>query len=113
MNRIQIINMFRTLGRVKLNKITDKELRNALIYDHLNMFRMVKENDDYILALRQQFDPDAIKELNEAYETYANEEVTISLKKVNREAFADVIASSDIEFTLSDLIILEPLFESE
>ena len=105
--------MFRSLGRIKLNKITDKGLRSSLVSNHLKMFKVAKENDDYIMALRQQFDPDATRELNEAYDQYAGEEVSIDLQKIDRDTFVDIIANSDIEFTLSDMILLEPLFREE
>lgn len=111
MKRFQIINMFRILGRVKLNKIEDKNLRNALISNHLKMFRVAKENDEYIVSLRNQFDADATAALNEAYDIYANEEIDVPLEKINREAFADVIAASNIEFTLGDFVLLDAILE--
>lgn len=111
MKRIEIVNMYRILGRIKLNKITDKDLRNTIISDHLKMFRIAKENDEYIAALRGQFDPSAVKELNEAYDTYASEEVPIELKKISRDAFADIVVASDIDFTLAEMAGLQPLFD--
>lgn len=113
MKRIEIINMFRTLGKIKLNKVSDKVMRNALISDHLKMFRVAKENDEYIASLQAQFEPAAVKELNEAYDRYAKEEIDIELEKIDREAFADMIASGDIDLTLTELVTLEPLFKEE
>lgn len=113
MRRIDIINMFRTLGKIKLNKVEDRKLRNALISDHLKMFRVASENDEYIASLREQFDPEAVKDVNEAYQRYAGEEVEISLDRIGREAFGDMIAKGDIEFTLNDMVVLEPLFEKD
>ena len=113
MRRIDIINMFRTLGKIKLNKVEDRELRNDLITGHLKMFRVAKENDDYVASLRERFDPEAVKDVNEAYQKYAEEEISIDIPKVDREAFADVIAKGDIDFTLGELTLLEPLFKEE
>lgn len=113
MRRIDIINMFRTLGKVKLNKVEDKSLRNALISDHLKMFRIAKENDEYIASLREQFDPEAVKDINEAYDKYAREEIDIELEKIDREAFADMIASGDIDLTLGEMAMMEPLFKED
>ena len=110
---IDIINMFRTLGKVKLNKVADKTMRIALISDHLKMFRVAKENDEYIASLQGQFDPAAVKELNEAYDRYAREEVDIDLIKIDREAFGDVVAAGDIDLTLGEMAMLEPLFKAE
>lgn len=113
MKRIDIINMFRTLGKIKLNKVSDKVMRNALISDHLKMFKVAKENDEYIVSLQAQFEPTAVKELNEAYDRYAREEVDIELERVDRSAFGDIIASGDIDLTLGEMTMLEPLFKEE
>lgn len=113
MKRIEIINMFRTLGKIKLNKVEDKSLRNALISNHLKMFRIAKENDEYIASLREQFDPEAVQDVNEAYQKYAEEEVKIDLVKIDREAFGDIIAGSDIDLTLGEMTLLEPLFKED
>lgn len=113
MRRIDIINMFRTLGKIKLNKVEDKSLRNALISDHLKMFRVARENDEYIASLREQFDPEAVQDVNEAYQKYAEEEVKIDLVKIDREAFGDMIAGSDIDLTLGEMTLIEPLFKED
>ena len=113
MRRIDIINMFRTLGKVKLNKVADKGMRNALISDHLKMFRVARENDEYIASLQGQFEPTAVKDINEAYDRYARDEVDIELERVDRSAFGDIIASGDIDLTLGEMAMLEPLFKSE
>lgn len=111
MKRIEILNIYRTLGRVKLNKVADKELRNALISDHLRMFRVAKDNDDYVASLREQFDPQAVKELNEAYQQYAQETVDVNFILVSREAFGDALAAGDVDFTLGEMALLDPIFK--
>lgn len=110
MKRFQVINIFRTLGRIKLNKILDKPTRNALISDHLKMFKIVKENDDYVAALRQQFDQDAVKELSEAYQRYAEEEVELDLEKIDKITLADAITAGGVDFSLDEFAALEPLY---
>lgn len=113
MRRIDIINMFRVLGKIKLNKVEDRGLRNVLISDHLKMFRVARENDEYVASLREQFDPDAVKDVNEAYQRYAEEEVEVDLAKIDGEAFGDMIAKGDIDLTLGEMAILEPLFKQD
>lgn len=113
MRRIDIITMYRVLCRVKLNKVDDKELRNALIGNHLKMFRVVRENDEYVTSLREQFDPEAVKDLNEAYHRYAEETVDIDLTRISPDSLGDVLAKSDIDFTLAEMSSLEPLFQEE
>ena len=109
MRRIDIINAYLILGKVKLNKVEDKAMRNALVADHLKMFRVARENDEYVASLQRQFDPAAVKEINEAYDRYAKEEINIELEKIDREAFADMIASGDIDLTLAEVVTLQPL----
>lgn len=113
MRRIEIINMYRTLGKIKLNKVSDKVMRNVLVADHFQMFRVARENDEYIASLQGQFDPAAVKEINEAYDRYAKEEIDIELEKIGREAFVDMIANSDIDITLDDMAVLGPLFKED
>ena len=109
MRRIDIINAYLTLGKVRLNKVEDKAMRNTLVADHLKMFRVARENDEYVASLQRQFDPAAVKEINEAYDRYVKEEINIELEKIDREAFADMIASGDIDLTLAEVVTLQPL----
>lgn len=111
MKRFEIINMYRILGKIKLNKIEDRELRNAIISNHLKMFRIANENDAYVISLREQFDPEATKELNEAYQAYADEQVELDLIKVDRDKLSDAIAKGGIDFTLAEFVFLEPMFK--
>lgn len=105
--------MFRTLGKIKLNKVADREMRNALISDHFEFYKVARENDEYIASLQSQFDPEAVKDVNEAYQKYAEEEVKIDLVKIDREAFGDMIAGSDIDLTLGEMTLIEPLFKED
>ncbi len=113
MKRISIINMCRTLGKIKLNKVEDRKLRNDLITAHLRMYRIEKENEDYAASLRRQFDTEAEREFNEAYRKYAEEEISFDCPKVDREALVDVLSKGDIDFTLWELALLEPLFKED
>ena len=110
MRRIDIITIYRVLGKIRLNKVTDKDMRNTLVSNHLKMFRVAKENEDYIASLQERFDPEAVKEVNEAYDSYAKENVSIDLAKIDKAAFADMIADADIDLTLGELASLEPIF---
>lgn len=113
MKRIEIINMFRTLGKIKLNKVEDKAMRNALISDHFEFYKVARENDEYIASLQSQFDPGAVKDVNEAYQRYAVGEIDIDLSKIDRDAFSDMVANADIDITLDDMAVLRPLFKED
>ena len=113
MKRIEIINMFRTLGKIKLNKEADREMRNALISDHFEFYKVARENDEYIASLQSQFDPGAVKDVNEAYQRYAVGEVGIDFPRIDRMAFSDMVANADIDITLDDMTILKPLFKED
>lgn len=110
MKRIDIINMYRVLGKIKLNKVEDRMLRNSLIGDHLKMFRVARECDEYVAALAGRFDADAVKEANEAYQSYLNETVDIGLDGIGRDTLCDIVDKGDIEMTLGELALLEPYF---
>lgn len=113
MRRIDIITIFRTLGKVKLNKVLDKGMRDKLISNHRKMFQVARENDEYIASLTGQFSPEAVHEVNAAYQEYANETVDIGLDKLDRKAFGDMLVSGGVDFTLADLASIEPLFKED
>ena len=113
MKRIDIIAIFRTLGKVKLNKVLDKGMRDKLITNHRKMFQVARENDEYIASLTGQFSPEAVREVNAAYQDYANEIVEIELEKFDRKAFGDMLVAGGVDFTLADMASLEPLFKED
>lgn len=110
MRRIDLINIYRLFGGIRLNKVSDESLRNILIRNHLKIFRMCRENDDYVAALNAQYGNDA-ESVNTAYKSYALDEVDLGLEKMSREAFVKAVTESDIDFSLSDMIVFEPLLE--
>lgn len=55
MKKNEVISIYRFLGGVKLNKISDKDTRNAVIVLHLAMHKIVKGLDDDTEVLRKKF----------------------------------------------------------
>lgn len=114
MKRIDVINLFRTLGKIRTNGITDKEVKSALISAHLRLFKFDKEHRDFVEGLRERFvgkeEQDAA---NEAYDKFLKEEVDVNIEKVDRDAFAKAIACTDTDIFLGELNLLEPMFKEE
>lgn len=114
MRRIDIINMFRTLGKIRTAGITDKTVKSALISAHLKLFRHQKEHDDFVAGLRERFvDQNDETGANEAYGKYLKEEIEVTLEKIDREAFAKAIADTDTDIYLGELTLLEPIFKED
>lgn len=114
MRRIDIINLFRTLGKIRTAGIADKTVKSALISAHLKLFRYQKEHDDFLAGLRERFiDQKDEDGANEAYDKYLREEIEVALEKIDRDAFAKAIADTDTDIFLGELTYLEPLFKEE
>lgn len=111
MRRVELLNLFRTLGKIRLSGIADKGVKSALISAHLRLFRYAKENDDFLLSLNERFTEGERDSANEAYSAYLQETVDVSIDKIDRAVFADAVAGSDTDIFLGELNALEPLFK--
>lgn len=149
----KIIETFKLLNGIKMNVVTDKKTRGAIISNHLKMYEVAQAHDEAVKKiyeklfegkeedmkkvgeLRENFmnaktqDERAsiIKELNDKYshifaierefnETFAKkaeEEIEINVVKFDKEKFINACADSGVEFTMSDIIRLEEIFEDD
>ncbi len=149
----KIIETFKLLNGIKMNVVTDKETRGAIISNHLKMYKVAQAHDEEVkkiyeklfegkeedmkevAKLREKFmnaktqeeRGSIVKELNDKYahifelerefnEAFAKkgeEEIEISLVKFDKEKFINACADSGVEFTMSDIIRLEEIFDDE
>lgn len=113
MRRVELLNMFRTLGKIRLSGIENRSVKSALISAHLKLFRHARENDDFLLSLNERFTDGERDSANEAYSRYLQEEVDVALDKISRSAFAEAVAGSDTDIFLGELNALEPLLKDD
>lgn len=111
MKRIEILNLYRVLGKIRTAGITSSDIKGALISAHLKLFKYAKENDDFVAGLSSRFSPDERDMANETYDKFLNETVDIELDKMDSELFAKEIAKTDTDIYLYELNTLEPLFK--
>lgn len=92
MNKGKLISIFKFLGGINIAKVTNKEVRSAIISNHLMMYRIALEHDEDIKELQKKLfegKDEEIMALNNLREEYRNakeeEKKAEILKKVIEE----------------------------
>lgn len=98
MRKSRIVEIFKFLGSIKLNKITNKDVRNAIISNHLRMYKVAQEHDEEIKELQKRLFEGKeeqvfiLNKLREEYKNTSNNEVKIRIiKKINNE-FSEILS---------------------
>lgn len=76
MKKSKIIAYFRFLSGIKVSKITDKEVRAAIISNHLQMYRVAQEHDEDVKEIQKKLfegKGEEINALNDLRTKYQNE----------------------------------------
>lgn len=76
MKKSKIIAYFRFLSGIKVSKITDKEVRAAIISNHLQMYRVAQEHDEDVKEIQKKLfegKDEKINALNDLRTKYQNE----------------------------------------
>ena len=100
------------LSGMKINKITDKEVKTALVNDYLHLRKFVKEADDERKELVEKFQADWGDELAEI-EAFRREDKPVEGHKEYLEAEADAnnaiaeIFNKDVETSLKAVALDE------
>ena len=55
MKQIELNNIFNFLGKIKVNKINDRETKIGLINIHMELYKKVQEFDEYIKELQKKY----------------------------------------------------------
>ena len=98
---IATINMLVTiLGGMKLNKISDKKVKTALVTDYLHLRRFVKDTENDRKELVEKFQSDWADELDEV-ETFRREGKPV----VGHDSYLE--AEKDANKAISDLFTQE------
>lgn len=112
------------LSGMKLNRISDKEVKNALVFDYLNLRKEMKEINSYtqeivnkfqedwkdtiaiIRKLRQDNEPiegyeeylSSEQDANETIAEYLNGETDVEIKTVSVDAFVNSLGDEELSF---------------
>ena len=103
MKRIEIVNLFRVLNVIRTAGMTDSEVKGALISAHLKLFKYAKENDDFVASVTERFTPEESADADNTYNKWLNEEVDVTLDRIDRDAFAREVAKTETDIYLSSL----------
>lgn len=152
MKKNQVISIYRLMSNIKVSRIKNKEIRKAIIKNHLMLYKITKEHDDDInelhkrlfegkedeqkelAVLREKFSSETNEEnkleiinkiktdfkdlilleveFSEEAQRLLNEDVDISLVKMDQDEFIDAAVDAEVDITNSDLIILQEMFNN-
>ena len=104
MKRGKIIEAFRLINGIKMNVVTDKETRSAIIGNHLQMYKMAENHDNEVKeAYKKLFegkeeDAQKVNELRQEFNTVGTtDERKIEIVKELTETYRPII-ELEVEF---------------
>lgn len=105
MKKSRVIEIFRFLNTIKLNKVSNKEMRSAIISNHMQMHNIAKQYDEDVKELQKKLfegKEENIESLNSLREEY---------KKANDSRKKEI--ETNIIKDHSDILSLEMEFNNE
>ena len=103
MKKSRVIEIFRFLGNIKINKITNKEVRSAVISNHLQMYNIAKQYEEDVKELQKRLfegkdeEIQKLNELREKFNSETNEDVKKDLIKTITSEYKDIL-NLEMEF---------------
>lgn len=103
MKKSRVIEIFRFLGNIKINKITNKEVRSAVISNHLQMYNIAKQYEEDIKELQKRLfegkeeEIQKLNELREKFNSETNEDIKRDLIKTITSEYKDIL-NLEMEF---------------
>ena len=103
MKKSRVIEIFRFLGNIKINKITNKEVRSAIISNHLQMYNIAKQYEEDVKELQKRLfegkeeEIQKLNELREKFNSETNEDVKRDLIKTITSEYKDIL-NLEMEF---------------
>lgn len=103
MKKSRVIEIFRFLGNIKINKITNKEVRSAVISNHLQMYNIAKQYEEDVKELQKRLfegkeeEIQKLNELREKFNSETNEDVKRDLIKTITSEYKDIL-NLEMEF---------------
>lgn len=131
MKQSEINSVFQLLSRVKLNKVADKPTRNAIMTNHLRLYKKVEAAEKDIQELQKRLFEGKekemeeynklvsenkpvseemkalVKEFNEAAQAILDNEVDVKIEQMEVEKFLDIFAEQDMDISMGDVIYFQ------
>lgn len=107
MKKSKIIAIFRFLSGIKVSKIKDKDVRSAIISNHLQMYKIAEEYDSDIKETQKKLfegkdeDVKALNDLREKYKHETDEEKKKDIIGIITDNYGEILA---LEKEMSDAI---------
>lgn len=107
MKKSKIIAVFRFLSNIKVSKIKDKDVRAAIISNHLQMYKIAEEYETDIKEIQKKLfegkdeDVKALNDLREKYKHETDEEKKNDIIAIITDNYGEILA---LEKEMSDAI---------
>lgn len=107
MKKSKIIAVFRFLSNIKVSKIKDKDVRAAIIANHLQMYKIAEEYESDIKEIQKKLfegkdeDVKSLNELREKYNVEKDEDKKNEIVKVIKDNYGEILK---LEKEMSDAI---------
>lgn len=107
MKKSKIIAIFRFLSGIKVSKIKDKDVRTAIVGNHLQMYKIAEEYDSDIKEIQKKLfegkdeDVKALNDLREKYKHETDEEKKKDIIGIITDNYGEILA---LEKELSSVI---------
>lgn len=131
MKQSEINSVFQLLNRIKLNKVADKPTRNAIMTNHLRLYKKVEAAEKDIQELQKRLFEGKekemeeynklvsegkpvseemkalVKEFNEAAQAILDNEVDVKIEQMEVEKFLDIFTEQDMDISMGDVIYFQ------
>lgn len=97
MKKSKIIAVFRFLSNIKVSKIKDKDVRAAIISNHLQMYKIAEEYESDIKEIQKKLfegkdeDVKSLNELREKYNLEKDEDKKNEIVNIIKDNFGEIL----------------------
>lgn len=116
MKKTEAVEIYKVLAPIPATKFT-ADIQSALLHNYLKLHAIAKTHDEHLTVAVDKFRAEGIEDekvlnekLSKVLNDLFNEEVEVDIKKIVRKQFLAEATKADVEITLAQIGILEPMF---
>ena len=116
MKKSYALLIFKVLAPIPATKFT-AEIQSVLLGNYLKLYAIAKAHDEKLDVVKNKFvaegitDDDVLNQkLDNVMGAFLNEDAGVDFQKIDRAQFLAEATKADVEITLAQIGILEPMF---
>lgn len=118
MKKTEAVEIYKVLAPIPATKFT-ADIQSALLHNYLKLNSIAKTHDEHLKVAVDKLRAEGIEDekvlnekLSKVLADLFNEEVEVDIKKIDRTQFLAEATKADVEITLAQIGILEPMFNA-